>query len=277
VSRATVAIEPTKSFQKELAAPALKPTAPKKVEPKKEEPVIVAPTLRPATAKPKPPSPKKEMAAPLVRPSTATVKKEEPKPVVKAPEPKPVVKAPEPKKVEAKPEPVKQAPKKISTNPFGKAEETVTRQTEPIRRGGKTASNPFGAKPEEGNAFGAPLKSTASKPKPPSPKAEVKPAPVVAKPAPVVAKPAPVVAKAPVAAPSTGSFMPGKTMQEKVAAFMKEKVDFDDEMPPNATGYKQGGEIAVVGTKATKTVTRTVKLSDGGEMKLVKKVERDLK
>lgn len=58
---------------------------------------------------------------------------------------------------------------------------------------------------------------------------------------------------------------------------MKEKVDFDDEMPENATGYKQGGEIAVAGTKATKTVTRTVNLSDGTTKKLVKKVEKDLK
>jgi len=88
------------------------------------------------------------------------VKKEEPKPVIKAPEPKKVEPKPEPPKVVPKPvvvpvkkeEPVIAKPEvkkigKINSNPFGNNEDT-SRQTEPPRRGVKK-DNPFAKKEEE--------------------------------------------------------------------------------------------------------------------------------
>lgn len=59
-------------------------------------------------------------------------------------------------------------------------------------------------------------------------------------------------------------------VQEKLNAFMKEKVDFDI-MPEGTLSYKSSTKVTNQGQKAIKTVTWTCQLKDGSE-KIVKKV-----
>ena len=54
---------------------------------------------------------------------------------------------------------------------------------------------------------------------------------------------------------------------------MKEDVVFD-EMPEDNLGYGQSSGMSVSGKTATRTVTRTVKLSDGTEKVLTKTESR---
>jgi hypothetical protein len=55
-------------------------------------------------------------------------------------------------------------------------------------------------------------------------------------------------------------------------AYLKEEVDFANEMPDNVRSWKQNSKIQVQGNMATKTTERVLKLKDGTE-KTLKKVD----
>ena len=61
--------------------------------------------------------------------------------------------------------------------------------------------------------------------------------------------------------------LPPLGLQEQMDEFLQEEVVFRN-MPANCIGYSQSLKVQVVGRKATKTVTRTCRLTDGSEIAL---------
>ena len=60
-------------------------------------------------------------------------------------------------------------------------------------------------------------------------------------------------------------------IEKQMDIYLKEEVDFADEMPDNVRSWKQNSKIQVQGNVATKTTERTLKLKDGSEKVLTKK------
>ncbi len=56
--------------------------------------------------------------------------------------------------------------------------------------------------------------------------------------------------------------------------FLKEEVDFGNDMPDNVRSWKQNSKIKVQGNEATKTTVRSVKLKDGTEKTLERTMKR---
>ncbi len=63
-------------------------------------------------------------------------------------------------------------------------------------------------------------------------------------------------------------------IEKQMDQFLKEEVDFSDEMPDNVRSWKQNSKIQVQGNMAKKTTVRTLKLKDGTEKVLTKTLER---
>lgn len=61
-------------------------------------------------------------------------------------------------------------------------------------------------------------------------------------------------------------------VQERLNAFMKEKVDFTN-MPEGTTSYKSSTKVTMQGQKAIKTVTWTCNMKDGSEKIVTKIIE----
>lgn len=68
----------------------------------------------------------------------------------------------------------------------------------------------------------------------------------------------------------------GADLNAKANAFAQEDVVFEEEMPEGHKGWSTQINVQMLGNHATKTVTRTVKLADGGSVICTKVVEKDL-